>query len=247
MSLLEITFWGTLAGVIGTAAGGALTIFFGKPSRHLTGTVLAFAAGVMLVIVFLELTEEAISFGGHFAAITGLSAGMALFYLLDLLIPHHHAVTAETGGADKAYLRKGTLLALGIALHNLPEGVAIGAGFIGSERLGVTLAILIALHNIPEGLAVAVPLRQGGRSYTGALMAAALAGLPMGLGAFIGAAVAGFSMLFLGLAMAFAAGAMLYIVCDEMIPDAYASAGPHLAILGIFLGTVTGMTLLAWL
>jgi len=246
MGWFEIGALGMLAGVIGTGAGGLFSFFIKKPSPRFTGTILAFAAGIMLSIVFLELLEESIDFSGHWAAVVGLTLGMLVMYLLDHLLPHHHTVTTEEVHLG-AYLKKGTMLALGIGLHNLPEGLAIGTGYVGSAELGTTLAILIGLHNIPEGMAVAVPLSHGGYSNTKVLGITALTGVPMGLGAFIGAAISSISPLVLGISLGFAAGAMLYIVCDELIPDAYESAGSHLAISGIFAGTVLGLLLIAWI
>ncbi len=246
MGWLEIGILGMLAGVIGTGAGGLLSVVVKKPTPRLTGTILAFAAGIMLVIVFLELIEEAIDFSGYSAAILGLTLGMLVLYLIDTFLPHHHSITVEQthlGG----HLKKGTMLALGIGLHNFPEGMAIGTGFIGSTELGTTLAILIGLHNIPEGMAVAAPLSQGGYSYRKVFAITALTGVPMGLGAFLGALIGSISPLILGISMGFAAGAMLYIVCDELIPDAYESAGAHLSIFGIFIGTVVGILFIAWL
>ncbi len=234
------------AGVLGTGAGGLLSVIVKKPTPRFTGTILAFAAGVMLSIIFLELIEEAIEFSGYAAAVVGLALGMAVFYLLDHFLPHHHPVSAEDtpfGG----YLKKGTLLALGIALHNFPEGLAIGTGYVGSPELGLSLAILIGLHNIPEGMAVAAPLKQGGQSFPKVILITAMAGVPMGIGALIGAAIGSISDLVLGLSLGFAGGAMLYIVCDELIPDAYESAGAHLSILGIFAGTILGILFIAWL
>ncbi len=245
MSWLAIGALGTLAGVIGTGAGGLVAIFMKKPSSRLTGTILAFAAGIMLSIVFLELIQESIEFSNYGIAVIGLTLGMGVFYLLDHLLPHHHPVSPENSHLG-GYLKKGTLLALGIGLHNFPEGLAIGSGFIGSTELGTTLAILIGLHNIPEGMAVAAPLRAGGYSYLKVIWITALAGVPMGIGAFIGAAISTISTLILGLSLGFAAGAMLYIVCDELIPDAYETAGAHFSILGIFCGTVLGLLFTAW-
>ncbi len=245
MSWLTIGALGTLAGVIGTGTGGLVAIFMKKPSSRFTGTILAFAAGIMLSIVFLELLEESIEFSGYSIAIIGLTLGMAIFYLLDLLLPHHHPVSPEKNYSS-GYLKKGTLLALGIGLHNFPEGLAIGSGFIGSTELGTTLAILIGLHNIPEGMAVAAPLRAGGYSPMKVIWITALAGAPMGIGALLGAVISGISTLILGLSLGFAAGAMLYIVCDELIPDAYETAGAHFSILGIFCGTVLGLLFTAW-
>lgn len=245
MNWLEVGMLGLLAGVVGTGAGGLISVFMKKPTPRFTGTILAFAAGIMLSIIFLELIEEAIDFSGHWAAILGLTVGMAIFYLLDHYLPHQHPVTEEKIHS-RGYLKKGTLLALGIGLHNFPEGLAIGTGFVGSPELGLSLAILIGLHNIPEGMAVAAPLKQGGYSLSRVVGITALAGLPMGIGALIGAAIGSISDYVLGVSLGFAGGAMLYIVCDELIPDAYESAGAHLSILGIFLGTLLGILFTAW-
>lgn len=245
MNWLEIGALGMAAGVIGTGAGGLLSVIVKTPTPRFTGTIMAFAAGVMLSIVFLELVEEAINFSGYQAAILGITLGMAVFYLLDHFLPHHHPVTPEKTPFDK-YLKKGTLLALGIGLHNFPEGLAIGSGFVGSTELGTSLVILIALHNIPEGMAVAAPLQQGGYKYLKVVAITALAGAPMGIGALIGAAISSVSVFILGVSLGFAAGAMLYIVCDELIPDAYKTAGAHLSIFGIFAGTILGIIFTSW-
>ncbi len=245
MNWLEIGMLGMLAGVAGTGAGGLMSLIVKKPSPRFTGTIMAFAAGVMLSIIFLELIEEAIEFSGYSATIIGITLGLLAFYILDHFLPHHHPVSPEDNPFGK-YMKKGTLLALGIALHNFPEGLAIGSGFVGSTELGTSLAILIALHNIPEGMAVAAPLQQGGYNYIKVIAITALAGVPMGIGAFIGAAVSSISVYVLGLSLGFAAGAMLYIVCDELIPDAYKTAGAHLSIFGIFSGTILGIIFTSW-
>ncbi len=245
MSWLEIATLGMLAGVVGTGAGGLFSIFIKKPTPRLTGTILAFAAGIMLAIVFLELIDESIDYSSYGFAIIGLTMGLFVFYFLDHYLPHHHPVTPEAAHVG-GYLKKGTLLALGIGLHNFPEGLAIGTGFIGSTELGTSLVILIGLHNIPEGMAVAAPLRHGGYSYPKIVGITALSGAPMGVGALIGALISGVSPLVLGMSLGFAAGAMLYIVCDELIPDAYESAGAHFSIFGIFSGTIIGILFTAW-
>ncbi len=245
MNWLEVGALGMLAGVAGTGLGGLSSVFVKNPTPRFTGTILAFAAGIMLSIVFLELVDESIFYSGHWAAIIGIILGMGIFYILDHFLPHHHAVTPEENPFG-AYLKKGTLLALGIGLHNFPEGLAIGTGFVGSPELGLSLAIIIGLHNIPEGMAVAAPLRHGGYSYWKVFAITALAGVPMGIGALIGAAIGSISDYVLGLSLGFAAGAMLYIVCDELIPDAYKSAGAHLSILGITVGTILGILFTAW-
>jgi len=243
MEWYEVTLIGVAAGVLGAGLGGLLAFLFGKPSNQVLGFMLGLSGGIMLAIVFLELLEEALEVG-FFQAATGLVAGILVFIWLDSRFPHHHFVTDEARGS---YLKKGGLIAIGIALHNFPEGVAIGAGFALSEAMGITLAILIGLHNVPEGLAIALPLNVGGSNRFKSLLITMLAGLPIGLGALLGSSLATISPAFLSISMGFASGAMLYVVSDELIPDVYHLVSPHLAILGITSGVLLGMALIYFL
>ena len=244
MDWLEITLIGLMAGTMGTGIGGLLALSLLKPSNNVLGLMLGFSGGIMLSIVFMELLQKAAE--NSFAhMIVGLLLGILVFVYLDNYFPHWHYVSEETVG--KAYVRKGVLIATGIALHNLPEGIAIGAGFASSEQMGITLAILIAAHNIPEGMAVGFPLYIGGLGRAKSLAITLMAGVPMGAGALLGALTGNISLSFLSLSLGFAAGAMLYIVCDELIPDVYRLASAHTAILGITAGILTGMLMVYYL
>lgn len=245
MEWMDVTLIGAGAGVIGAGLGGLLALLFSRPSNRVLGLMLGLSAGVMLAIVFMELLEEALDEAGFFYAAAGLLLGIILFIWLDDRFPHFHFVTEETRRGP--YIKKGALIATGIALHNFPEGVAIGAGFALSEATGIALAILIGLHNIPEGLAIALPLNVGGTHRLKSLGITMLAGLPIGLGALVGGVLSQISPLFLGGAMGFAGGAMLYVVCDELIPDVYELTNPHVAIGGITIGVLLGMGLLFYL
>lgn len=242
MDWVEVTIIGAAAGVIGAGLGGLLALLFTRPSNRVLGFMLGLSAGVMLAIVFMELIEEALDEAGFLYGAGGLLLGIILFIWLDGRFPHIHFVTEETGKGT--YLKKGALIATGIALHNFPEGVAIGAGFALSDATGIALAILIGLHNIPEGLAIALPLNVGGTNRYKSLGVTMLAGLPIGLGALVGGILSEISPLILGGAMGFAGGAMLYVVCDELIPDVYELTNPHVAIGGITSGVLLGMGLL---
>lgn len=244
MDWLEITLIGLMAGTMGTGIGGLLALSLLRPSNSVLGLMLGFSGGIMLSIVFMELLQKAAK--NSFAhMIVGLLLGILVFVYLDNYFPHWHYVSEETVG--KAYVRKGVLIATGIALHNLPEGIAIGAGFASSEQMGITLAILIAAHNIPEGMAVGFPLYFGGLGRVKSLAITLMAGVPMGVGALLGALAGNISFSFLSLSLGFAAGAMLYIVCDELIPDVYRLASAHTAILGITAGILTGMLMVYYL
>jgi len=244
VSLFETTLIGTLAGALGTALGAVFSFAFKKPSQKTLGIMLGLSAGIMLAIIFMELLMEALERGLCFAA-AGLLLGIFVFVLLDSRFSHQHFVSAETKG--NKFLNKGILIAAGIALHNFPEGMAIGIGFTASAPLGATLAVLIALHNIPEGLAVSVPLNIGGLSRLKVLFINILAGLPMGLGALLGALLGSISLSMLALSFGFAAGAMLYIVCDELIPDIYQLTDAHASIWGITCGVLLGVLMIHYL
>lgn len=242
-NILLITLIGLAAGVIGTGSGTVIALFVKQPSKALLGFILGFAGGIMLAIVLTDLLPESIEIGGFFTAMIGLLVGAVFILLLDLKIPHFHFF--ETTEELARFIRTGTILGLGIAMHNLPEGIAIGASYVASPALGFTLALTIALHNIPEGIAMACPLCAGGMRLRWIALYTALAGLPMGLGAFIGASLGSISTGFLSVSLGFAGGAMLYIIFGELIPGAQNSGNGHAGIFGAVFGTISGILLLS--
>ncbi len=241
--LFLITLYSALAGVLGTGGGGLLAYICPRPGRRAFSMILGFAAGIMLVIIFMELVAEALDLGSNIYVIIGIVIGIGVFLVLDTMLPHYHPVTGDDGRHVR-YMNKGYLIASGIALHNLPEGLAIGAGFAVSSRLGFGLVIIIALHNIPEGLSLAMPFNAAGRKEMG-LWVSVITGLFMGVGGFIGGLVGNVSPILLSMSLSFAAGAMLYIVCDELIPDAYQTSNDHSPIIGIVIGVVMGLMIIS--
>lgn len=198
----------------------------------------------MLAIVLMDLVPEAIETGNFSSALLGLLLGAALILILDLYLPHFHLFE---GTEENNFIRTGILLGLGIALHNLPEGIAIGSGYMAAPSLGTTLAITIALHNIPEGIAMAAPLSAGGLGISRVFIYTILAGLPMGAGAFIGAAIGSISPVVLSLSLCFAGGAMLYIIFNELIPGAQELAKGQSGTFGAVFGIIVGIIILALL
>jgi len=241
--ILTITLIGLGAGVIGTGSGTLIALLFRHPGKTLISFILGFAGGIMMAIVLVDLMPEAIEAGNFVSAFAGLLVGSLFILILDLKMPHFHFF--ETTEDMARFIRTGTILGLGIAMHNLPEGIAIGASYIASPALGFTLALTIALHNIPEGIAMACPLCAGGMRLRWILLYTAMAGLPMGLGAFMGASLGMVSPLFLSLALGFAAGAMLYIIFGELIPGAQTAGNGHAGTFGAVFGTIAGILLLS--
>lgn len=139
------------------------------------------------------------------------------------------------------FIKEGILLGIAIALHNFPEGLAVGSGFMVSQSLGVDIALVIALHDFPEGLAMATPFSAGGIPPYKNVIYTVLAGIPTGIGALIGVLTGGISPYFIGLNLGIAGGAMLYVTCGDIIPEARNIYKGEISILGMILGIIGGI------
>lgn len=182
-----------------------------RPNERVFNFFMGFAAGVMLSISFMELLPEAIKFGGIKISIFSFSIGAAMIFILDAIFPHIRFSAKEKGAIDWKLFKVGSLIAIGITLHNVPEGMAVGAGYIHLPALGVMVALGIAFHNIPEGIATALPLFKGGmpRGKTFAITLAS--GLVEPIGAlFAYFFLSGFPQLVPAM-LAFTAGVMIFL------------------------------------
>ena len=263
-----------IAGVAGTGLGGIIGALLQKDSNRTVSLLLSFAGGVMLSVVCFDLVTEAIETNvGIFAVIGSIAFGVAATYLLNYLIdrktnpelPHideNHPKTADdldelihSDHLKEHYARNdnkfslfiaGVVMACAIALHNIPEGMTIGASYASNEGVmgsaALVLAVLIGLHNIPEGMAVSVPLISGGMSRIKAVLITAASGIPTILGALLGYLLGEIGPIGLTISLGFASGAMLYVVFGEILPQSilmYHSKLPAFsAIAGILVGLV---------
>ncbi|MCX7921038.1 MAG: ZIP family metal transporter [Clostridia bacterium] len=237
--LINITLIGLISGIIGTGIGGLMALFIKGVSKRLLGFILEFSAGLMTAVVCFELIPEAFDFGGAVLTLIGVLAGIVVILILEDFIRKFDFV--KKGSANSDLLRAGILTSIGIALHNFPEGFAVGSGFEASVSLGLTLTAVIAIHDIPEGIAMAVPMRAGGFSRLKAFLLTVLSGVPMGLGALIGAALGGLSKQFIAVCLGFAGGAMLYIIFGQLIPESKKIYLGRLSSLGNILGILCGI------
>ncbi|HOQ68301.1 MAG TPA: ZIP family metal transporter [Candidatus Atribacteria bacterium] len=220
---------GTVASLLaGLATGvGAIPILFGKGqkiSHRFRDELLGMAAGIMLAATAFSLLVPAVETGGAWIAALGVAIGGVLLDVFDRIIPHEHFERGREGlGPD---LRQIWLFVLAITLHNFPEGLAVGVSFgSGNVSDGITIAVAIGLQNIPEGLAVAVSLLGVGYDHRQAFIYALLTGLVEPIGGFLGISLVTIMHSFLPLGMAIAAGAMLFVISDEIIPETHHS--PH--------------------
>ena len=248
-----------LAGIVGTGLGGVLTVLLGYRTDKTIGGLLSFAGGVMTSIVFFELMPEAAAHAGMAISVVGLAAGVITVLWLNQFVDKisgpgrspealhdtfqeffHEKKVIE---GDSGSLRAGLLMLFVIGLHNIPEGLALGAAGYHDASLGVTLAVMIGVHNIPEGMAIAAPLLSGGLGRGKAVGLTLLAGAPTVLGALVGVLVGGVSDTALALAYSTAGGAMLYAVFGEILPQTIAISKDRAPTIILLAGVVFGMLL----
>jgi len=231
-----------LAG-ISTAIGGAIAFFIQSPQPKLLSPTLGFSAGVMIAVSFFELLPKAISDLGFLYAIIAFFLGIFVILIIDILVPHEYI--AENIECKNPHLMKvGVFTAIGIAIHNFPEGFAVFAPSLHSIKTGLLIAIAIAIHNIPEGISVSVPIFCATHNHKRAFNYSLLAGISEPVGAIIGALILFpfLSPFVVSLVLAFVAGIMVYISFDELLPAAHKYGEEHLATCGIIVGMIV-MTL----
>lgn len=252
---MSIVVWGVLASLAaGLMTGvGAVPVLLGRAVKEkVNDAMLGFAAGVMLSASFfslilpgLEVAE--IHYGGVWGAALTVGAGIGLGALmvavLNEALPHEHFI-AGPEGADPGALAKIWLFVIAITIHNFPEGMAVGVGFGGGNIAnGMSLATGIGLQNVPEGLAVAMALRAQGYRRGYAFLVALATGMVEPVGGLIGAAAVSLSELILPWGLAFAAGAMIYIISHEIIPETHRRGHQNAATAGLTIGLILMMVL----
>ena len=265
-----------IAGVVGTGLGGLIGALLQKDSNRTVSLLLSFAGGVMLSVVCFDLAVEAVETqAGIYTVIGSIAFGVAVIYLLNHLIdrktnpevphvdanhPHTHDDLDELIHADHfrehynhrdsklALFVAGVVMACAIALHNVPEGMTIGASYASSGgemgRAALVLAVLIGLHNIPEGMAVSVPLISGGMTKWKAVLITAASGIPTVVGALLGYWLGEIGPLGLCLSLGFASGAMLYVVFGEIFPQAIIMYRSKLPAFSAIAGILVGMLII---
>jgi ZIP family zinc transporter len=241
-----------------TAMGAALVFFFKKIERKVMDGMLGCAAGVMIAASFWSLLAPAIQMvednGGiaWLPPLVGFLCGGLFLWCADKILPHlHPGFPAKDAEGIKTSWRRSVLLVLAITLHNIPEGLAVGVAF-GAAAAGhpaasigaaIALAIGIGIQNFPEGAAVSVPLRREGMSRTRSFMYGQASGIVEPIAGVLGAAAVIVMQPILPYALSFAAGAMIYVVAEELIPESQAERHSDIPTVGVMLGFAIMMTL----
>ena len=265
-----------LAGVAGTGLGGLIGAMLQKDSNRTVSLLLSFAGGVMISVVCFDLATEAVATNvGTWTVVAAIALGVGITYFLNYLIdrktnpevPHideNHPKTADaldelihSDHLEQHYARKdsrmglfvaGIVMASAIALHNVPEGMTIGASYASNDGMmgsaALVLAVLIGLHNIPEGMAVSVPLISGGMQKWKAVLITASSGIPTILGALLGYLLGEIGAIGLCMSLGFASGAMLYVVFGEILPQAILMYHSKLPAFSTIVGMLTGLMMI---
>ena len=179
--LIKTTLIGLFFGTFGTTIGGIIGVTFKSTSNKFLSFILEFAAGLMMAIICFDLIPEALELTDIFITLLGIFAGVFVMIACDGITKKQYK------GSSNTLLKTGIIVGIGLALHNFPEGLAIGSGFGASIKLGYSLAIAILLHDIPEGISMSVPMKSGGMAKGKALLYTFLSGITTGIGAFFGA------------------------------------------------------------
>ncbi len=253
LALLATLFtWGV------TALGAAMVFFFKSINKKILNSMLGFAAGVMIAASFWSLLKPAIEMADANGvnpwkpAVIGFLAGGAFLFLMDRLLPHlHHGLSLDKAEGLKTSWQRSVLLVLAITLHNIPEGLAVGVAFgalAGNPDLGVltgatVLAFGIGLQNFPEGAAVSIPLRREGFSRLRSFWYGQLSGIVEPIAGVIGAFTVLMIKPMLPYALSFAAGAMIFVVVEELIPESQAGNETDLSTIGAMFGFAVMMLL----
>lgn len=237
---MNVTTFILLVSAAGPVIGSAIGVLR-KPSENVMYNMLYFAAGIMLAISFLELIPQAIEMSGVFYCIAGLAIGSLVMYAFDKFLPHIHPGLCREEEGHKIH-RTALYLIVGIFLHNLPEGIAIAAGYVTDVKVSLTIAIAIAIHNVPEGICTSAPYYYCSKDGLKAFLLSSSTALPL-IGGFLLARFffSGISEIALGSITAATAGIMIYICADELIPtsNGHSTIFSHLA--GIVLVILLGL------
>jgi ZIP family zinc transporter len=228
---------------LATGIGGLIVVSMKSVSKRALSFSLGLSSGIMVIIGVRDLFGKSIELSNYYLAVASFMAGAIFILAIDYIVPHEF-VHREQGIRDKkksGLMAAGIIIALGITIHNIPEGMIVGAGYATMPAFGIVLAFAIALHNIPEGVAVAVPLCASGYSKRRTFFITLVSGLAEPLGAV--AALTFLSLIpgVLPLLLGFAGGVMTYITMDELIPTAQKYGSPHAIGLGIMAGLISAM------
>lgn len=239
MHLINLAILSFLSGIAGTGLGGMSAFLFKNISKRTLSFILEFSGGLMVSVVYFEILPEAFDAGGTLNVTLGFFAGILIMLILDNMIKNLDSF--QSSKYNKGLIKTGIIILIGLSLHNLPEGFAVGAGFQASNDLGFKLLAVILLHDIPEGIAAAIPIKAGGAKASTAFILTIMTGIPMMIGTIAGSYLGMVSLMFVPISLGFAGGAMVYVVFCELIPESKKIYAGRFSALGSISGICCGI------
>ena len=239
--ILNTTTLGLFFGTIGTTIGGILGCTIKNKSNKFLSFILSFAAGLMMAVICFDLIPEALEISKLSQSIIGIFLGIAIMIFCDLIVDKKISKKVQKQEKEMSLLKTGIIVSIGLAIHNVPEGLAIGSGFDASIKLGYSLAIAICFHDVPEGMSMAIPMKSGGMKIYKIMFYVILSGIATGIGTLIGAIIGKVSEQIISICLSFAAGAMLYIVSGELIPESNKLYKGRMSAIGNIIGIIIGI------
>lgn len=236
-NIIITSLLGLFFGTFGTTLGGIIGVNFKNPSNKVLSFILSLASGLMIAVVCFELVPESANISKISTVILGIILGITMMIFCDVFVEKKFNNKKIKGNS---LLKTGIVVSIGLAIHNIPEGLAIGTGFEASVKLGYSLAIAIAIHDIPEGISMAAPMKKGGMKTGKIILYVILSGITTGIGAFIGAIVGNISEKIIAVCLSLAAGAMLYIVSGELTPEYSKLYTGRMTSIGNIIGFILG-------
>ena len=239
MEILKTSLLGLFFGTFGTTIGGIIGCLFNRVSNKFLSFILSFASGLMMAVICFDLIPKSIQLSNILISVIGILFGIFTMIFCDLLVQNKFSKSMNL--KTNSLLKTGIIISIGLAIHNFPEGLAIGSGFDVSAKLGIGLAIAICLHDIPEGISMAIPMKNGGMKIWKVLLYVILSGVTTGIGALVGAIIGNISQTIIAISLGFAAGAMLYIVSGELIPESNKLYKGRMGAVGNMMGFMVGV------
>ena len=236
MAVLLIVTIASFFSLAGTMLGASIGVIIRRPSRKIIGIINGLASGLMLSIVMLDLIPESISKINFSNSILFLIIGVFIIMLIDML-------SGERKMFSDGHIKAAFMAAIGLMIHNFPEGIIMGAGFLANESLGIKMSLLIAIHDIPEGIAVAAPLMASKVKVSKILSYAFITAFPTVVGAWLGVYIGNISDVVLGECLGVASGIMLYVIFGQMIPEALKLWKGKSVTFSILFGVILGIVI----
>jgi ZIP family zinc transporter len=239
VNILLIVLLGSMVSLIGTMLGASLGVIVKKPSNRFLGAIIGFSGGLMLSIVMFDLIPEAMNEWSFIGTLIFCFLGILTIIFIDSRID-----IGKSKFGHNSHIKVAFMAALALMLHNLPEGVIMGCGFLAGQGLGLKMSLIIAIHDIPEGIAVSAPLMASNVKVSKILLYAFLTAFPTAIGTWLGAYMGSISPNILGACLAFASGIMMYVVCGEMLPESSKLWDGITSSMGILAGILLGLVMI---